>query len=179
MLYTNIDQFTNKRDDLSMLIAGNEPDLILLSEVIPKAQVKPMSHAILSLPGYAMYLNFDPADCNLGRSGCRGLCIFVSSKWQATEVLFPNCSFKEHLWVTVSLKKADKLLVGCIYRSPSSSGATSTADLVSLLKASSSMNFTHIVVAGDVNMPQIDWASNFSSAPDGLTTSLRACKSVD
>ena len=162
MLYTNIDQFLNKRDDLCMLIAGNEPDLILLSEVIPKAQVIPISPATLSLPNYAMYLNFDPTNDNLGRSGCRGICIFIRTKWQATEVIFPNCSFEEHLWMSIPLRNSDKLLVGCIYRSPSSSGPTSTRDLVDLLKMSTSMKFSHIMVAGDVNMPQVDWANSFS-----------------
>jgi len=32
VLYTNTDQFLNKFDDLLMLIAGNEPDLILIAE---------------------------------------------------------------------------------------------------------------------------------------------------
>ena len=36
ILYTNTDQFPNKRDDLSMLIAGDKPDEILLTEVIPR-----------------------------------------------------------------------------------------------------------------------------------------------
>ena len=118
-IYTNIDQFVNKRDDLCMMIADDEPDLILLSEVIPKAQVNPISPAILSLPNYTMYLNFDPGLSNLGRRGIRGIAIFVGTKWQATEVFFPNCSFKEQLWIKIPLKRSDQLLIGCIYRSPS------------------------------------------------------------
>ena len=35
ILYTNADQFLNKRDDLSMFISGNEPDIILITEVLP------------------------------------------------------------------------------------------------------------------------------------------------
>lgn len=169
-MYTNIDQFINKREDLCMMIAGNEPDLILLSEVVPKAQVKPISPATLSLPSYTMYLNFDPSIHNLGSAGCRGICIFVSTKWQATEVSFPNCPFKEHLWITIPLQNQDQLLVGCIYRSPSASGHISTSNLVDLLKLSSNGNYSHIVIAGDVNMPQVEWATSFSSAPDGHYT---------
>ena len=45
VLYTNADQLINKRDDLSMKIAGNEPDLIMVTEVIPKAQALPISPA--------------------------------------------------------------------------------------------------------------------------------------
>ena len=32
ILYTNADQFINKRDDLMAFIAGNEPDLILIRD---------------------------------------------------------------------------------------------------------------------------------------------------
>ena len=31
-LYTNADQFVNKRDDLVMSIAGDKPDIILITE---------------------------------------------------------------------------------------------------------------------------------------------------
>ena len=36
VLYTNADQFLNKKDELLQLIAGNEPNIII-TEVIPKA----------------------------------------------------------------------------------------------------------------------------------------------
>ena len=37
VIYTNADQLVNKRDDLCMAIAGREPDIILITEVILKA----------------------------------------------------------------------------------------------------------------------------------------------
>ena len=109
-----------------------------------------------------MYLNFDPASFNLGSSGCHGICIFVRSKWPATEVLLPSCPFREHLWISLPLRGSDQLLVGCIYRSPSASPNLSTENLVELLKAVTHRSYSHILVAGDVNMPQIDWTSSFS-----------------
>ena len=42
-LYTNADQFVNKRDDLVMSIAGDKPDIILITEVIPKKQINPIT----------------------------------------------------------------------------------------------------------------------------------------
>ena len=170
MIYTNIDQFINKRDDLCMLIAGDEPDLILLTEVIPKAQVHPIPPATLSLPDYTLYVNFDPTEANLGRGGSRGICIFVRSRWQATEVSFPNCAFSEHLWISIPLQNRDLLLVGCVYRSPSADVNTSTDNLINLLRTASEGKHNHLLVAGDINMPQIEWTSSFSGAPDGHHT---------
>ena len=37
VFYTNADQFLNKRDELQMFIAGNEPNIILISEILPKS----------------------------------------------------------------------------------------------------------------------------------------------
>ena len=53
ILYTNIDQFLNKRDDFSLAIAGNEPDIILITEILPKARCETLSSARLSLEGYS------------------------------------------------------------------------------------------------------------------------------
>ena len=38
ILYTNADQFTNKREELLMFIAGKEIDVIMITEMIPQAQ---------------------------------------------------------------------------------------------------------------------------------------------
>ena len=54
-LYTNADSFLNKVD-LKMVIAGNEPDLILITEILPKSLCKSLSTARLSLYGYGMRL---------------------------------------------------------------------------------------------------------------------------
>ena len=57
IFYTNCDQFLNKRDDLLMCVADEPPDIILLVEVIPKAQVAPNDQVRLALPGYNAYFN--------------------------------------------------------------------------------------------------------------------------
>ena len=36
ILYTNADQFSNKRDDLLMFIADNIPDVLMITEMLPK-----------------------------------------------------------------------------------------------------------------------------------------------
>jgi len=60
ILYTNIDQFLNKRDDLELAIAGNEPDIILITEILPKAHCNTLTSSRLSLNGHSFVLNFDP-----------------------------------------------------------------------------------------------------------------------
>ena len=48
-LYSNVDQLLNKMDELRMLIASNEPDIMMFTEVIPKAQKTPITSKINGL----------------------------------------------------------------------------------------------------------------------------------
>ena len=79
----------------------------------------PIDDARLNIPGFNLFLNFDPTLHNLGSSNCRGIAIYVSNTINATE-LFLDTEFKEHLWVSIPLRNNDSLRIGCtcIYRSP-------------------------------------------------------------
>ena len=165
ILYTNTDQFLNKREDLCLFIANDEPDIILLTEVIPKAQHHPISPALLSIPGFTMYSNFQPHQSDLGASGTRGICIYVRSNLLVMQEEFSACSFKEQLWIKLKLANSDVLLIGCIYRSPSGNNLQSLEDLHALLTHVCSSNPSHLLIVGDFNVPDIDWSTKFSAAP--------------
>ena len=42
-----------------MLIAGSEPDIIIITEVLPKIHCNSISAARLALSGYQAFFNFD------------------------------------------------------------------------------------------------------------------------
>ena len=48
-LYTNADQFINKRDELITLISPDLPDVMLIMEVILQKQVNPVTMALLKM----------------------------------------------------------------------------------------------------------------------------------
>ena len=79
---------TNQRDDLLILIANDEPDFLILTEVIPKEQSKPITLSRLTLPGYFVHANFDPRpdQANLCSSHMGGICIYTSHYLKAVEV---------------------------------------------------------------------------------------------
>ena len=52
------------------------------------------------------------------------------------------------------LQGQDKLLVGCIYRSPSAAMVISISPLCSLLEELN--DFTHLLICGDFNMKDIN-----------------------
>jgi len=100
----------NKRDDLLILISGNEPDLILITEVLSKAHFTYMSSNRVDILDFFHYSNFDPNAEPV--VGIRGVCICVSNKLVSSEVQFPTVSSLESLWIKVD--QIVLLLVVCI-----------------------------------------------------------------
>ena len=157
--YTNADQLLNKRDCLSMAVCGEEPDLIFITEVLPKASGLPIPPALLSLPGYMLFNNFH-CDEGLVSNGIRGVCTYVRDTLSASEVSFTNTTFQEQLWLKLRLDGGDTLYLGCIYRSPSGDPYMSVRDLSHLLESVCALNPSHLLIVGDFNLPQIDWRQN-------------------
>ena len=71
-----------------MKITGEEPDVIMITEVIPKAQRTPIADVLLTIPGYTTYTSFDQSLSGLGAIGYRGVCIYVSTNLKSSEVIF-------------------------------------------------------------------------------------------
>ena len=70
-MYTNSDQLVNERDDLCMTVAGRESDIIVMTEVILKAQVLPITPALLR--------HHQDCDCRSAKSGLHSL--WVDCTW--------------------------------------------------------------------------------------------------
>ena len=58
-----------------MFIAADEPDVMMITEVIPKAQKNPIFEIQLDIEGYELYKHFNNDDLDLGASGIRGVVI--------------------------------------------------------------------------------------------------------
>ena len=97
VMYSNCDQFINKRDELSMIVSTDKPDLIFLTEVIPKSQRLPIHPALVSLRGYTLFLNFNISLPNLGRRGKRGIGICIATHLQIVEVVMSHQPLVEQL----------------------------------------------------------------------------------
>ena len=155
-MYTNADQFLNKRDDLETMIMDDKPNIILITETIPKAQMSPITKARIVIEGYFMYTNFDPDLPNLGASGTRGVTIFVADHLDTKEISFSESDFHEQLWLSLKLRGNDNLLLGYIYRSPSSSSTESTTKLCNLMRLAVDANHSHLAIIGDFNYGEIN-----------------------
>jgi len=82
VLYTNCDKFLNKFDELLTIVGNDKPDLILLTEVIPKA--RPIGVFRISIAGYHLFTNFDADLSDRGKVVVEEL----PSKWLNVCILF-------------------------------------------------------------------------------------------
>ena len=92
---------------------SEKPDSIAITEVLPKNMRYTVNKAELDIEGYELF----PGEIPIGAK--RGIIIYVKKSLNAVEVKI-DTNFKEGTWIKVNLMGNDKLLFGCIYRSPSS-----------------------------------------------------------
>ena len=138
---------------------------MLINEVIPKAQVNPLSPAIFKVQGYNTYMNFDPECANLGSQRVRGICVYVKEHIACLPISMPHTQEVEILLMSLQLKGSDSLRFGCLYRSPSSCLKTSTLEICKLLKEACEGPSSHLLLAGDFNYPSINWDAMSSPNP--------------
>ena len=91
------------------MIGSQEPDILLFTEVIPKAQQKPIDESQLNVNGYNLYCNFDNTKDNLGTSGIRGVAIYIKENFISKEVKLTT-TFEDHVWVEIKLTNNEILL---------------------------------------------------------------------
>ena len=162
-MYFNADQLLNKMEDLRLIVDNDAPDIIMITEVIPKAQINPIQEPIMTIKGYQIFTNFKFTEECLGVSGRRGVAIYISEKIDV-ELVRLKTYYHDHLWLKLKLRNNDSLLVGCIYRSPHkdiSKVIETTRTVCDVITEGISLKITHTLICGDFNYPEIDWENEF------------------
>jgi hypothetical protein len=137
------------------------PDIICVTEYAPKNYVQPVQESELQMDGYDIFTNKDTAK--------RGVLIYTKSGLSASPSLVSeDCKFEEHCWCEINLGEKEKLLVGCIYRSPNSEASNNAAMLKDLQKICNK-SYSHIMICGDFNYPGINWETEQCSNQESRT----------
>ena len=104
----------NKREELNCSILIEKPKVIILTEIFPKITQTLLDRVEFVIEGYESFI---PTLV----SG-RGIAIYVHKSLPAASVEeLDKFGFKESVWCSIRLRGTDKLLIGCIYRSPGNS----------------------------------------------------------
>ena len=149
-LYTNCDSLSNKKSELETLIEQKKPDIVGLTEILPK-----FTENEQDLNDYDI-LNYDLFTPSLSKG--RGVALYVHKHHKAC--LIEELSydvFQESVWCKIVVQNKEKLLVGCVYRSPSSS-LSNNERLRTLLNRSVDKKYEYLIIVGDFNYKEIDWS---------------------
>ena len=122
--------------------------VIANTELKPKNQKFILNIAELGLSDYDLYHNID-------KQGI-GVCIYTHKTLNAKPFVSLGTNFQESIWVEINLNKKDTFLIGCVYKSPGSSG-TNNEQLNELISEVMRYKHSYLLLLGDFNYPNIDW----------------------
>ena len=147
--FSNAQSITNKFSEFQAIIDQYSPKIIGIAETWCSNTVGDVE---LYLQGYNLFRN----DRILGPGG--GVILYIHSDLTAVPCKVLNeVGFENSLWYLISLTLTDKLLVGVVYRSPSSPDGNNQKLLTIISELHESVNFSHLLIMGDFNLPSINW----------------------
>jgi len=159
IMYTNPDQMRNKIDEIEDKIDENDPHIIAINEVKPKANGE-YSLSDFNCDKHGKYKIFPN---NIENDVGRGQLLLVKKSLNHKEV-FMNTEFSEAIFMEIKLqKKKDKLIIALVYRSESE-GEEMSDKLVKLVNEVCNKGYSHILILGDFNYRTIDWENMSSSS---------------
>ena len=147
-LYTNADQYMNKRNEMNILVEEHQPDIVGITEVKPKQPRYKINESEIAIKGYELFHN-------LGDEG-RGLALLIKEEMKPTPNDCLNSQFSENIFVDVTQGDGTALTVGLVYRSPNSTEENNDR-LCSLIRDTADKTKTNLLLVGDFNLPSIDW----------------------
>ena len=161
--YSNLDTFSNKKEEIVNMVNDEDPDIIVFNEILSKSNPT-ITKAELNIKGYDhFYKEEKPEDKTDKR---RGVIIYTKESLNAQYFDgFDNVEFRENIWITFKSCNNEKVLVGNVYHSGSSSDAN-TEKLLEILKSPCYNLYDHVYICGDFNYPTIDWEGGWSNERD-------------
>ena len=147
-LYTNADQYMNKRNEMHAQVQIHNPDIIAITEVKPKQQRFKIQDCEISIDGYELFHNLEEEG--------RGVALLVKQELKPTPHDAQEATFSEHLFVNCTKHDGTQMVIGLIYRSPGSS-MENNEKLYQLIRNTSDIKKEDLLLIGDFNLPSIDW----------------------
>ena len=144
----------NKRSEITELIDEQKPHILALTEYGAASTV---TDGELGVANYTLYRG----DHSSGNGGPgRGTALYIHNSLNhsgcpALEDVAFDCS----AWSTVKLSNSKILLIGVVYRSPSSDEGNNKK-LLEVMRRAAEVKYDYLMLCGDYNLPHIDWSTN-------------------
>ena len=160
ILYTNSDSLLNKRDELQSILYEDRTDIVSITEVLPKNRC-PSGYGSIewNISGYIAY---HPDFTNYKGRGC---IIYAKDTLESFQVNIGDSQLIEHVAVGINCQNGEKLLIICVYRSPSATDRECIRELSHILtkRCADNISFNYVLITGDFNFKEIDWGSQTTS----------------
>lgn len=153
ILYTNADCFTNKKDDLQLLLntLDFKPNVIIITEVNPKKTIKGLQECEFIIKGYNLY------SVNIGVENSRGVIVYVDVNYCSVEIdIDDNIKYSESIFVRIRDSNSNLLTIGAFYRSPCSSKENNLQMLNRINYVCKNIS-GNLLLLGDFNFGNINW----------------------
>ena len=161
--YANLDTFNNKKAELIDLINNENPDILAFTELLNK-KCPVITKAELKLNGYDEFYNDDDENDKVNKR--RGVVLYTKTSLNAKSFnVFDKYNFREHVWCSFKTVNEEKVLIGVVYHSGSST-VDNTDNMYKILKDESFNTFDRVVICGDFNFPTAKWDGSWSSDVD-------------
>ena len=158
-IYSNVDTLLNKRTELHYLHEHDQPDIVSLTEMLPKNVKFAVQLAELQVDGYNCFSNICDGNIHIG------VVVYVKKHLCAQQFTQSESKKRqdsaESVWVEIPLRDGEKLLVAASYRSPNSSKENDTRLNQFIVEAS--QNRIHVLIVGNFNHPEVDLESYSST----------------
>ena len=95
------------------------------------------------------------------------MAVYVKSDIKSDKIVLSN-DYENEMWVEMRLRGEDKLLCGCIFRSPSKNKEKTidtTSKVCQILNEAVQRKNTHLLICGDFNYPEIKWENEYVLEP--------------
>ena len=153
---SNVDSYLNKREEIAALIEEKKPKLIALQEIKAKRQKK-LIKSEYSIPNYDLFINKDPR---------LGVAIYAHKSLNAIECeVLNDDAFQESVWCSFETSLKERVLIGCIYKSPTCTDENKE-NLFTLLLKPEIQKYDKVCIVGDFNYPGISWNGKWNGQKD-------------
>ena len=151
VFYTNADNLINKKNNLYHSITSVKPDIICITDILPKNASLPVEDSELQIQGFDCFTNNNKSLCH------RGVLIPTKKCLKAVTVNFSELDYREYVYCKLSSINSGLLHILCICRSPNNT-IENNINLNSLISEFSKLD-GHFLILGDFNYPTINWAT--------------------
>jgi hypothetical protein len=144
---------------LHLLLCDNFYDIVAIAESWLNGET--INNETIHVPGYTVFRTDRVHHANCSRGG--GVLLYVHESLNAVDLSISThlCETDcDSVWCNITINNSLRLVVGCVYRPPSSSTVKTESIFDQIRDICLAHKKSKVIVLGDFNFPNINWLQN-------------------